>query len=60
MTMQRPTDRFDRRLLIGAAAVVLLQLAMYEDGSYTGVSISDASMGLWGRPVPEYVEEAEA
>jgi hypothetical protein len=33
---------------------------MYEDGSYTGVSISDASIGLWGRHVPEYVEEAQA
>lgn len=33
---------------------------MYEDESYTGVSISDASIGLWWRHVPEYVEEAEA
>ena len=33
---------------------------MYEDESYTGVSISDASIGLWGRHVPEYVEEVES
>ena len=33
--------------------------AMYTDGTYTGVRISEESIRLWGRHVPEYVEEAE-
>ena len=34
--------------------------AMYTDGTYTGVLISEQSIRLWGQHVPEYVEEAEA
>jgi len=34
--------------------------AMYTDGTYTGVRISEQSIRLWGQHVPEYVEEAEA
>lgn len=34
--------------------------AMYTDGTYTGLLISEQSIRLWGQHVPEYVEEAEA
>jgi hypothetical protein len=34
--------------------------AMYTDGTYTGVLISEQSIQLWGQHVPEYVEEVES